>query len=152
MSRCLPLLFLAILFVSPAGADRNAVQKAYELSSRAMSLKFPPGVYSIRAPGFELFDAEGKKVDLELENKNLVSVLGAALKIRETPKIVSYSENGNRAHCTVEVRTNMRAIVPGKKHPVDYELSTICEDDWVLRDGHWMLQRSQVEKQELKAR
>ena len=144
------MLVVLLIFCNSAWADaRKAIGTAYARSSKAMSAKFVPGVYSIRAPRFELFDAEGTKVDVEIEERNLLGLLNNALRVRETSKIVSLTESGERAHCLVEFRTNLRMLEPGKKQAVDYELRSLCADEWVQIGSEWKLERSQVKKQEM---
>ena len=123
---------------------RALISQAYVRSNRAMELKFPDGVYSIRSPKYRLLDPDGVQLDMEIERSRLEQLLRPALKVEEQSKILTFRQQGDKAHCLVRYVTTIRGL-----NKVNLRFDTDCEDDWVLLGSGWKLDRTVVTKQEL---
>lgn len=145
------LVWFALACVAFASDPRGEINSAYQRSSRAMGLKYRAGVYSIRAPGFKLFNPDGDPVDLDLESAALANLFAPALEIRETPKILKFQMLGpDKAVCEVSVEAICHMVKRRQEGTYDLRMRTVCRDTWTRVQQKWMLSESRVLAQELK--
>lgn len=143
------LALLLLMLISSAQAEIHpSIRKAYQRSSRAMSLKFVDGVHSIRDRNFELRDPDGTLVPLTVERARLEQLLLPALSVDESHRVLSSSSSADRVDCRVRFTTRVRLLDTLKRKPFDLKMDTECQDLWVLRGQEWKLLKSQVLLQE----
>ena len=148
---CKILILTTTLLGLPAWAGpREDIAKAYQRSSKAMSLKFVDGVHSLRAREFKLSDPDSVNVSEQIERVRLEQVLSRALKVEETSNIVSFSSSGSTARCRAHFVTRLTMVDELSRKQYQLILDTDCEDDWVLQSDGWKVKNSRVLRQEAK--
>ncbi|MBT9588005.1 hypothetical protein IV102_32010 [bacterium] len=132
----------AVLFAT-AGADpRSDIAAAYGRSSRAMALKYVDGILSIRAPGYQLFDTDGVMRDNSVERSRLAFFLGSGLRVEEDTQILTFQQEGTVARAKVRYQTRLLQ----KERWL--HLETVCQDEWALLGGRWLLRRTKMVSQD----
>lgn len=153
MSNVLRLLLLAILLGGASAADQPgaqaAVQAAYDRAALGASLKYVYGMLSHRSSDFELFDREGKKIDLTLERDRFKLLLGPATRVQLSSKILSFQAKPGQATCRVQQILSIEAADPDSKSLVTTHYRSDLQDLWMQEKGRWRLRACSVVDQSL---
>jgi len=145
------IFILATFLGLPAWAGpREDITKAYQRSSKAMSLKFVDGVHSLRARAFKLSDQDSVNISEPIERVRLEQLLARALKVEETSNIVKFTSSGSTARCQTHFLTRLTMVDELSRKQYQLILDTDCEDDWVLQSDGWKVKNSRVLRQEAK--
>ena len=137
---------------SPADA-RKAIEAAYQKAAEAARLKFIDGIFSVRAPIFSGYGANGQRVDPAKERALLEQLLIPALSIKETTRIVSFrQDSGASATCKVQDVLEIVTHNPTSRQPILMVLKTDSTDEWALTSKGWRQTTNRVHKQSLDSR
>ena len=128
---------------------RAEIAKEYLRSTEATSLKYLDGVYSIRAPKFQLFNAENLDLDLRVERTRWEAVIQPAVQVKEKVDIKSLQQlSPDRVQCDVTYLTKLVVVNQLTGNEDEQILTTGCRDLWVLLKGRWRLLSTHVTQQE----
>jgi hypothetical protein len=139
------VLFLAVIHAAAAAPLNEELKAAYRKATRATKLRYLDGIYSIRAPEFELLDLEGKRVNLQTEKNRQRVHLATAVSAEESATLVSAQRlSPTTARSIVDYRAQYRLLDGVSPKPVLRVIEARCADEWVRRDNEWLLTRTRV--------
>lgn len=148
MKKTLGLALLTCL--SAVAEPRAEIEKCYRRAALATKLKFVDGAYSIRAPKFQLYSAEGMKLDLGVERGRQEQLLAPAVRVEETIKIVKFEpQTSERVLCTVKYLTNYVYVDPQTDKERTEVMETNCLDEWLETRKGWKILTSRVTRQDV---
>ncbi|HEY4002598.1 MAG TPA: hypothetical protein VGO93_27240 [Candidatus Xenobia bacterium] len=142
-------LMLLLAGTARAGmTSRQAIERAYATQAEAASLRFVPGMLSIRTPDFQAFDPDGHAVDLAGERQQYQRLLEQAVQVTDAVHVLAFRPMGaERAFCQAQETLDLVQLTDCT--PVLQRFTALSVDEWVLTPRGWKLRRSRVLNQTL---
>ena len=137
----------------PSPTPREAIETAYNRAAEAASLKFLHGMVGGRAPGFQGYGVDGKRVDSRAERAGLERLILPALSVKETSRILSFQQiDANHVTCQVQDVLEITRVDRAKKTPMLLIVDTTSKDEWIRTAKGWKQISNRVARQSFDTR